>query len=383
VRAPLLCGFLATIACSLYGQGVRSLGAPTAVLSHDFAHIAGMRELRDGRILISDDRDRAVVIADLAGETVRRVGREGAGPAEYARPGTLLAIANGGTLLLDPGNARFLEFGPTGQIIRAVSPTSRGRPQHLLALSAAWDARGTDKAGRIYFEQLPGPLRPGETRLVPIVRWDHLTGALDTVATYPLDESMLSLVPELHGKDAVIRPRAWPPRAQWAVAGDGRIALAQPSPYRLSWIAGRQRTDGPSVPYVPLRITAADRAAFLDEVRDPRNASRPAQGGGTPPVGGRTPLHKTGGEPLFPDTKPPFLGRDAVRVAPDGTVWVVRTHPASEPITRADLFDRQGTLSGQIVLPPRTRLLGFGSSSLYLARRDADDLEHLERYRVP
>jgi len=31
------------------------------------------------------------------------------------------------------------------------------------------------------------------------------------------------------------------------------------------------------------------------------------------------------------------------------------------------------------VFPPHTRLVGFGSGVLYLARKDADDLEHLER----
>lgn len=377
---------LAVWASPVSAQASRRLEPPTAVLSHDFTHLAGIRELPDGRVLISDDRDRSVVIADLTGQTVRRVGREGAGPAEYARPGALLAVSNARTLLLDPGNARFLEFGPNGQITRTYSPGSRTKPSesnHMLALSAAWDARGADHAGRIYFEELPGPLRPGETRLVPIIRWDLRTGALDTVATYAFHESMSSLVPETRGKDVVVRPRAWPARPQWAPAGDGSIALVQPSPYRVSWIAGSRRTDGPPMQLAPLRVTSHDKAAFLEELLDPRNAGRPAQAGPSPIPGGRTPPRKTGGEPLFPDTKPPFVGREAARVAPDGTLWVIRTRSASDSTTHADLFDRLGNQAGRVVLPSRTRLLGFGSGTVYLARRDEDDLEHLERYRSP
>ncbi len=365
----------------------KSLGAPTAVLSYDFSHIAGIRELPNGNVLVSDDRDRVVVLADFTAGTGKQVGREGAGPGEYARPGVLLAVAGGRTLLLDPGNARFLAFDPAGATAGTVSPAARGRsPQggHMLALAASWDARGTDDVGRVYFEQLPGPLRPGESRSVPIVSWEPATGALDTVATYTLSDTMLTLVPQVRGREAAIRPRAWPARPQWAVAPDGGIALAQPFPYHLSWLRGSRRTDGSSVSYTPLRVTPQDRAAFLEEVRGARASSRPS-GGGTPsPAGGRPPLHKTEGEPLFPDAKPPFSGRDAIRVGPDGVAWVTRTRSIADSLSRVDLFDPQtGNHISQLVLPSHTRIVGFGERNLYLARRDSDDLERLERYRWP
>ena len=203
MRNVILTGLLVLPPCgSLTAQTTKSLGSPTATLPHDFTHIAGIREIPNGNVLVSDDREKVVVLADLAARTVRRLGRERAGPAEYARPGTLLAIAGGRSLLLDPGNARFLEFGPDGAILRTISPRSRAmgvQSNRMLALTAAWDARGTDETGRIYFEELPGPLRPGESRRVPIVRWDHSSGSLDTVATYVLSVTLLTLVPEVHG----------------------------------------------------------------------------------------------------------------------------------------------------------------------------------------
>jgi hypothetical protein len=37
-----------------------------------------------------------------------------------------------------------------------------------------------------------------------------------------------------------------------------------------------------------------------------------------------------------------------------------------------------------VVIPERTRLLGFGrDGAVYLVRRDADDLEYIGKYRLP
>ena len=368
-------------ASSGFGQSTSSLGVPTLRLPHGFAHIAGIRELAGGNLLVSDGRDRTLSLVDVSRGTVRQVGREGAGPGEYAQPGILLAVTGGRTLLLDPGNARFLELSPTGTITRTISPAPGDR---LLALAASWDARGTDQAGRVYFEQLPGPLRPGERRAVPILRWDPGSGRLDTVATYAMSEAMQTLSPEVRQREAVIRPRAWPARPQWAVTPDGRIVLVEPEPYRLATLLGTLRTEGPAVAYTPVRVTAEDRAEFTEALEAAR-ASRPSGGGGSEPPrapGSKPPLHKTGGQPIFPEHKPPFSGRDALRVAPNGVAWVTRTGRADS--VSVDLFEtRGGTRIGQLSLPARSRVVGFGVGVVYLARRDADELEHVERYRLP
>jgi hypothetical protein len=36
-----------------------------------------------------------------------------------------------------------------------------------------------------------------------------------------------------------------------------------------------------------------------------------------------------------------------------------------------------------VVLPAKTRLLGFGQGTVYLVRTDDDDLQYLQRYRLP
>jgi hypothetical protein len=43
----------------------------------------------------------------------------------------------------------------------------------------------------------------------------------------------------------------------------------------------------------------------------------------------------------------------------------------------------QGRQVERVALPARTRLAGFGSGVVYLARTDDDDLQWLGRYRLP
>ena len=46
-----------------------------------------------------------------------------------------------------------------------------------------------------------------------------------------------------------------------------------------------------------------------------------------------------------------------------------------------DVFDATARLHAEAHLRARSRIVGFGDGVIYVARRDADDLEHLERYR--
>jgi hypothetical protein len=366
----------------ILAQSSRLLGTPTAEANHEFSRIAGVRELPDGRVLVSDSRDNELQLVDFAARTARQVGRQGAGPSEYARVGGLLALSGGRSLLLDPGNERMLELGPAGAITRTLTPSNRSKAGgSLLGVNLAWDARGVDRNDLVYFDQGPPPLKPGESRSVPIVRWNPRSGALETVASYMLSEAMLSQSLERQDRNVVLRPRAWVARPRWVVASDGAIALVEPSPYRVTWIANARRSAGPPVAYTPLAVTAADREAFLEELRGvptgPSGRAYPR------PAGAPAPLHKVGGEPLFPETRPPFEGRDAVWMAPDGTVWVSRSRSATDTLPRFDVFDRSGTRVQEVVVSGARRLVGFGVGTVYLARRDSDDLEHLERYKLP
>ena len=81
----------------------------------------------------------------------------------------------------------------------------------------------------------------------------------------------------------------------------------------------------------------------------------------------------------FPDYMPPF-GTSAVRITPDGEVWVQRTQPSSEQRPLFDVFDESGNRVRQVRLPAGRELVGFGSRWVYAVAVDEDDLQWLERY---
>jgi hypothetical protein len=70
-------------------------------------------------------------------------------------------------------------------------------------------------------------------------------------------------------------------------------------------------------------------------------------------------------------------------MAPNGELWVQRSQPA-EAAPLYDVFDGQGRLVRQVRLQKDTRLVGFGATSVYVARTDTgDDLQYLQRFRRP
>jgi hypothetical protein len=88
-----------------------------------------------------------------------------------------------------------------------------------------------------------------------------------------------------------------------------------------------------------------------------------------------------GGAWHFPEFLPPFL-EHAVTFATDGSLWVKRTTAAEDPPT-FDVFSPSGQTMRRIVLPERSKLVGFGKGVVYLAHIDDDDLQYLRRYELP
>lgn len=392
MRYPVLISALAATNVAPAMQPPRRIDliVPEAVHPHPFTRINALRELPDGRLLIADEQEGDLILADFRTQSASPVGRRGQGPQEYLIPRGLIALPGGRTLLQDPGNARFLELDAEGRIARSLEPqgaAGTGRPDIMLGLNIAWDVRGSDRRGNIYFEQLPGVLRLNETVTVPIVRWNVERRMLDTVANYRLTEAMLSQsVSSGKPGEVLVRPRAWPARLQWAVSSDGRVAIVEPEPYRLVWMeaGGRRAGGGPPVSFTAERVSEADREWYLEEMNASQARARGLRRPSAPqprPAGAGQPTAKRGGAPIFPASFPAFAGRDAVRIDADGTVWVARSHSVNATASLYDLFDGSARRHAQAHLRARSRIVGFGNQFIYVARRDDDDLEHLERYR--
>jgi hypothetical protein len=377
-----------------------SLTKPAATFDEPFTTVSGLRELPGGKVIVSDARDKVVQLVDFASGSSAKIGREGSGPAEYGLPGALFAMPDGTTILQDMLNRRFLVLGPDGKptgnpitmpnLSPPPTPGEGGRPGGMRMGFA--NAQGVDGRGRLYFQ--PPSFTPDGTTpdSGAIVRWTP-KGTAET------DEPAVSekaghvrlarnsqTATNRGGEMRVMIGMApvFSAQEMWGVDAAGRIARVSPAPYQVHWIADGKVTSGPVVPYTPAKVTQADKDEFLEARRrnPPTMVSVTAGPGGTqrrvgPPPGGMP-------EPEFAETKPPFTtGQGSVQVTPEGEVWVLRTRPAGDKVPTYDVFDRNGVLVKQVVLNPRSRVVGFGRGSVYVTRSDEDDLQYLERYSRP
>lgn len=352
------------------------LTKPDAVLPREFSQIRAVRELRDGRLLVTDWTDEVLLVVDLRTGGVRQLGRKGSGPTEYRLPAALLPLPGDSTLLVDQGNERLAVIGPDLSIVRSFS-------SHRPGLTHTVVPRAVDSAGRFYFE-IPNWTRPDASPndSVAVVRWDPRTG---------IEERIGRVRAETYRKPGRrLRPSlpyvVFAPQDVWQADVDGRVAFVRSANYRVEWrdASGGRILRGPAAPFQPLRVTAADRTEYIRRFVT------------TSPVGGRassglsaTPAEMATPEAIaamvpdqeFAATRPPFTDFTP-RIAPDGTLWVERSVATGTP-PLFDLFDRQGVRRRVVALPAGRRLVSLGTGVAYLASVNEDGVERLERYRLP
>lgn len=347
----------------------RNPGPPVATYEGDFSAISAVRELADGRLLLTDFREPALWLVDLRTGTRRQLGRQGAGPNEYQKPGGLYPGHGDSTLVLDRGQYRVLVVDPRGRL--------SGTRSIAISGSSAFSDRDVDLQ-RLDADgeaiQVAINMRNAGADSITLVRWIAERQRMDTVARIQQGER----VRPPGASPMVGLPVHFAAADGWGVAADGRVVIVQPEPYRVSWIGRDGRvTHGPVVPIDVIPVTDADRKAVLD-----RASSAPNPMLGFSGRGGKDP-HFTviKSEPKFAERKPPFDPAD-VRVAPDGRVWVKRYEPAGEDHAIYDVFDAGGRRVDRVAFGPRRHVVGFGAHAVYVSRLDDDDLPHLEKYRM-
>jgi hypothetical protein len=341
----------------------RLLDKPQVELPEPFTNVAAIRELRDGRVLVVDNGDRALYVVDFAAGTSTQVGRPGGGPAEYRSPGILLPIAGDTTLLTDPGNNRLLVIGPNAQPVRALTdawPFLNGQRGTRLP-------RAIDGRGRGYFMGTPvrsPEMGPPVMQIdsVPLYRTPRGYPTVDSVAYVHLAPRRITTTTK-DGKITSIDVFTPPFPAQdgWQVFADGAVAIVRVRDYRVDWLLPDGRhVAGRPIPFDPVKVTD----------RDKRLAPSARSGGG---AAQSMPALD------WPEVKPPFAF-NAVLAGADDRLWVLRHTPATDARTHYDVIDRRGVVVARVAVPNAGRIVGFGAKSIYVVRRDADDLQYLQRF---
>ena len=373
-------------------QPLRTLARPDAEFAEPFTAVGGIRELKDGHVVVIDPRDKIVQVVDLATGAATKVGREGSGPGEYAFPMRLVPLPGDSSAVYDMLNSRLLVVLPSGKAgpfitVESDGAGAAGGPRGGMMRVGGAATRYADARGRLYWTGQPitmpepggGPPKMADS--VPVLRYDRATKRIDTVAFTRVAKNNA----QVSGGSGNVRmmigmANPFAPRDEWAVAPDGRVAVLRSPEYRVDWYGPNGKTSGAPIAYEKLPVTEAHKAEWR-ESRKQMTAVMVTVDNGQRSVRTGPPDLKIPDPGNWPEAMPPFLD-NAVQVAPNGMVWVARTGEAGAP-ARYDVIDGAGKVVMRVALPARVRLVGLGAGTAYAVRTDEDDLQYLQRYRVP
>jgi hypothetical protein len=336
-----------------------TLAPPNGTLPAEFSSLSWVRELADGRIIITDGKDDRLVLADFRTGRVEAISHKGQGPGEYMRALPVWSIGGDSSLLMDSPRRWLLFDG--ARVVATLAPDAP-------ALAAARGLpRGVDTVGHVYSAAfIPGQGRPigDSTALLRVARG---TAKVDTLTRLKALVPRATSRPDARGFFTFAMPTL--DMADEAVSfPDGWLAVVRARPYRVEWRSPEGRWQlGAPLPLPVIRMDDREKHAYVD---------RMSKATAKPP----TPIDSI---PDWPATVPPYRSPVTIIASPEGRVVVPRLPSADHPETRYDLVNRRGVLDGVLVLPPNQRLLGFGARSVYTAVIDDDGIERLQRHPWP
>lgn len=350
------------------------LPAASAVHSAEFTSITSVRELRDGRVLVTDGRETRVRLLDFSRDASRDVGREGRGPKEYLIVGWLLSIGGDSTVFSDLLARRWVLLA-SDDIVETVPPDD---PAVQRTMSLIF---GADSLGFVSTRVDPA-MKDGVTILThrdsfALVRVRRSTGAADTVALLRMMGRRKTQQSDANGvvRQSSTAPTSLLPSEEAFVHfADGAVAVARLDPFRVDWrLPNGQWIYGDSLPVRKRRMDARERRAF--EERNRGFSAPTVVPEGMPPLERPT---------TFPDFIPPFpASYNVAYPAPDGSVLIRRSLSADVTVPTYFVVNRRAQLVGELVLPRDHRIVGSGRASLYVAVTDDDGIWRLQRHPWP
>lgn len=353
---------------------------PLAAMIDEFAEpFTGpirMVELRDGRLLLMDTRERRLLRVDFARGTMDTISRQGDGPLEY-RSMMALARAPGDSIWgFDLVRRQMVVFTPAGEPARSF-PTIVGEDP-MQRLSAPW-LRAVDSAGRwLGRGQRFSLSQPFISDTIAVVRTNPASQQVDTVTT-------LAGIAPTQNADGSREIGDFSNVDAWAAFADGLVLVVRGATYavELHHVDGRVESVG-IVPHRRVPLTRADAERVRDSVAQQTGALVATSMANLPQLQNR-PRPPTY---VLPNPLPMYwrLLPDGDAIAVDGQdrAWVrVRSAPFDSGFTRFDVLGRDGRFIKAVQIPAGELLVGFGRNVVYVARRDADDLLRLRRYPRP
>jgi len=352
-------------------------------LQKTFSVIASVRELADGRVLVSDEKEAVLALADFRTQTVRQIGRQGAGPGEYRQLGRIWALAGDSSLMKEPFAPRWIAFRRDDAVATA------GAADPAVRIVGMNRIAGTDTLGHVFWLQVARGVdgRPSMRDSMFVVRLDRHSLKVDTIARAQSEDGWAAGA-GVSSRAAPVAARAGggsaTPRAyalalsapdQIAVFADGWVAVARAAPYRIEWCpANRACRAGPVLQAVQPPMSDREKRAYLVAAATTQS---------WPPT---TEISETSG---WPSTVPPFvtptsrIDASALLPLPDGRLLVERLSTAAAPSRRYDIIDRSGAVVAHLQMELTERIVGVSARFAYVAVIDDDGLQHLRRHPWP
>ena len=353
---------VAMLACSPAESQTLALDAK---LPARFGNLSNVIELRDGRVVFADTKNKLFLRGDLKSGKVDTIGSrvdslsKSGSIGEYRFPGWTAHLAGDTVALVDFSAIRTTLWSEAGRPL-GVLPIKEvaGKTPVLL-----YDTVG--HGYKIDYQAVVGGGEPGRILRpdsIPVLRLTVKDGAVDTVA--------LLAGPEYgdatFGEQVQQAAKVFAPNDFFGVLPDGTAWIARGRENRVDWRSPDGRwTRGQTHGYSRIPVTQADKDRVLAQVRE---------------------HGKQFGMPQdlrivypFADNKPPFdfaLGR------PNGEVWLQRPQSREGAALIYDVFNRKGVWEREVAFPQGSALAGFGrSGSIYGSVKNKDGTRTVGRFR--
>jgi hypothetical protein len=344
-----------------------------ARLETAFTAITSIRELSDGRILVTDPRDLQLVVADFRSGDVRQISRRGGGPGEYGMATPVQPIGGDSSLMVDIMQRRWLLLHAD----RMVATVSQDNP---VVRATRGFAFGTDRVGHVL---TVARTDPPDGRSVTTMRDSTLlllvhrgSGRTDTVTRILDRPTTRTVTRNAKGEVTFSSSRALRLRVgeQYELHEDGWLAVIRINPFRVDWRSPEGHwTLGAALPVPIIRMNDREKQASL---------ARTARSMAANPSSTPFPPQLVTPDDDWPDVMPPYVMGETI-FSPEGHVIFRRQPSADQPGVAYYVVDRRGRLVGMIEMKDNERLFAAGARSIYVVETDADDLRYVRRHPWP
>ncbi len=332
-------------------------------ITGDFNHLGSLAVDQQGRIAALDSRDARLYLFEASGREVARAGRQGSGPGEFVRPGSM-GSRDGGWWVADPMTARVTLFTPALALegSQPIPTTITGTPASAAVGRGMPTVRGIGRDGSLLLASTPPASDQASRALFPLGKSGTLLLAANNSGVFIRLIGAVAPAPQcvVAGPNRTAATVPLCTEALYAVSSDGlRAAFVRPQvgerpAYQLTLLGLRGDTlIHRIVPYAPETIPRGVGDTLFAPLRKLNGAFKP------------------------PTRYPPALRVIAGR---DGTVWVEEGHAGAQH--RWALFDARGVLVGRVMLSEGFRLTEADRNRLWAVARDGDGVQSIVRHRL-